>query len=56
MAVLGVAARLMSLVRGSLKHENYGLVDIVLYGNYEMRLPAMVQSKVIKDQFSFYFD
>ena len=32
-AVVGVAKRVMSLVRDSLKYETYGLGDIVLFGN-----------------------
>ncbi|XP_019172153.1 PREDICTED: probable helicase MAGATAMA 3 isoform X2 [Ipomoea nil] len=34
-AVIGVAKRLMELVRGSLKYDSYGLGDIVLFGNRE---------------------
>nr|XP_043634996.1 uncharacterized protein LOC122606096 [Erigeron canadensis] len=34
-AVLGVTKRLMSLVRGSLSHDTYGLGDILLFGNRE---------------------
>ncbi|WOH11779.1 hypothetical protein DCAR_0831271 [Daucus carota subsp. sativus] len=34
-AVLGVAARFMSLLRGALEHDTYGIGDIVLFGNGE---------------------
>ncbi|KAK1378792.1 DNA-binding protein smubp-2 [Heracleum sosnowskyi] len=34
-AVLGVAARLMSLLRGALEYDTYGIGDIVLFGNGE---------------------
>ncbi|XP_019172148.1 PREDICTED: probable helicase MAGATAMA 3 [Ipomoea nil] len=34
-AVIGVAKRLMKLVRGSLQYDPYGLGDIVLFGNGE---------------------
>ncbi|KAM7523914.1 hypothetical protein LguiA_013816 [Lonicera macranthoides] len=34
-AVLGVASRLMSLVRGALEYDTYGFGDIVLFGNGE---------------------
>nr|GMC62485.1 probable helicase MAGATAMA 3 isoform X1 [Ipomoea batatas] len=34
-AVIGVAKRLMELVRGSLRYDSYGLGDIVLFGNGE---------------------
>ncbi|XP_074335214.1 uncharacterized protein LOC141672493 isoform X3 [Apium graveolens] len=34
-AVLGVAARLMSVLRGSLEYDTYGFGDIVLFGNGE---------------------
>nr|GMC62486.1 probable helicase MAGATAMA 3 isoform X1 [Ipomoea batatas] len=34
-AVIGVAKRLMELVRGSLQYDSYGLGDIVVFGNGE---------------------